>query len=190
MERTAEQQEHDNDNEARGADGAAATSGNPAATKVMSPSVSALGADVAVPATPAASVTAHGDHEEAVGEGADDADFLENFSPVRGRNGQAPDGYEDDGAVHAAWIADMFQDGEPGTQPHGLQGSSAPPAAERGATGEQHNGGAAASAGGHGGNAASAANGVPGAEIQGFTAETLGIMMRAFSQAASSSEWR
>ena len=71
-----------------------------------------------------------------------------------------------------------------------LPGSSAPPAAERGATGEQHNGGAAASAGGHGGNAASTANGVPGAEIPGFTAETLGIMMRAFSQAASSSEGR
>ena len=109
---------------------------------------------------------------------------------MRGRNGQAPDGYEDDVAVHAAWIADMFQDGEPGTQPHGLQGSSAPPAAERGATGEQHNGGAAASAGGHCGNAASAANGVPGAEIPGITAEALGIMMRAFSQAASSSEGR
>ena len=79
MERTAEQQEHDNDNEARGADGAAAANGNTAATQVMSPSGSALGADVAVPATPAASATAHDDHEEAVGEGADDADFLETF---------------------------------------------------------------------------------------------------------------
>ena len=135
-------------------------------TQVMNPTSAQ---SVAVPTTP---------------EGIDAPDFLENFSPQRGG---ARDDEHDAGETPAAWIADMFENGEdPVTpKPPELPGSAAHGASASNEAGMRSGSGEAGDRDGR--SAAASANDLrmPGVEIPGFTAEMLGAMMRAFARASS-----